>query len=152
MIGGLLLLSVAVFGIRVLFGKTKPENLFMFAVVLIFAPVLLAVGYNHAVWYWSSQQLWIRILGILLVPFFFSAILRLMFPQAKWIQSFQTTVFQTLIYFITFPFRFLWRAGRFFFERERRTQRLSPYKSVVGIRPPLQNERREANPRANIFD
>lgn len=152
MISGLLLLSVAVFGIMVLFGKAKPEHIFKFAIVLIFAPVLLAVGYNHALWFWLGLPLWMRILSILLVPFVFSAILRLMFPQAKWIQSLQTTIFQILIYFITFPFRFLWRAGRFFFERERRTQKLNPYRPVVGSRPPLQNERREANPRANIFD
>lgn len=152
MVGGVLLLGIAIFGLMVLFGKGKPENYYKFLIWLSFAPLLLAIGYSHALWFWFGLSLWMQIFSILLVPFFVSAILRLMFPKAKWLQGLQTAVFQTLIYAITFPFRFLWRAGQFFFQRERHPQRLNPYRPVVGGRPPLQNERREANPRGNIFD
>lgn len=152
MIGGILLLAIAVFGLMVLFGKGKPENYYKFLIWLIFAPLLLAIGYNHALWFWLGLPLWMQILSLLLVPFFVSAFLRLMFPKAKWLQALQTVIFQTLIYAVTFPFRFLWRAGQFFFQRERPAQRLNPYRPVVGGRPPLQNERREASQRRDIFD
>ncbi|HSK70190.1 MAG TPA: hypothetical protein VK892_00740 [Pyrinomonadaceae bacterium] len=153
MIGGILLLGIAIFRLMVLFGKGKPKNYYKFLIWLIFAPLLLAIGYNHALWSWLGLPPWIQILSILLVPFFVSAILKLMFPKARWLQALQTAIFQTLIYAATFPFRFLWRAGQFFFERERRpAQRLNPYRPMVGARPPLQNERREANQRNNIFD
>lgn len=152
MIGGILLLIIVVFGISIMFGKGKPENYYKFLIWLIFAPVLLAIGYNHALWFWLGLPLWMQILSILLVPFFVSAVLHIMFPKAKWLQSLQTAIFQTLIYIATFPFRFLWRAGQFFFQRERPVQRLNPYRPVVGGRPPLQNERREAGQRGNIVD
>lgn len=152
MIGGILLLIIAVFGISIMFGKGKLENYYKFLIWLIFAPVLLAIGYNHVLWFWMGLPVWIQIFSILLVPFFAAAILRLMFPKAKWLQALQTTVFQTLIYAVTFPLRFVWRAGQFFFSRERRPQRLNPYRPVVGGRAPLQNERREANQRGNILD
>ncbi len=122
MIGGILLLAIAVFGLMVLFGKGNPENYYKLLIWLIFAPVLLAIGYNHALWFWLGLPLWMQILSILLVPFFAAAILRLMFPKARWLQDLQATVFQTLIYAVTFPFRFIWRAGQFFFQRERRPQ------------------------------
>lgn len=152
MIGGILLLIIAVFGISIMFGKGKVGNYYKFLIWLIFAPLLLAIGYNHALWFWLGLPLWMQVLSLLLVPFFVSAVLRLMFPKAKWLQALQTAIFQTLIYVVTFPFRFLWRAGQFFFERERPPQRLNPYRPVVGGRPPLQNERREAGQRGNIFD
>lgn len=153
MIGGILLLAIAIFGLMVLFGKAKPEQLFKLAIILIFAPLLLAIGYNHALWFWLGLPLWMQIFSILLIPFFVSAVLKLLFPKAKWLQDLQTAIFQTLIYAVTFPFRFLWRAGQFFFQRERRpAQRLNPNRPVVGTRPPLQNERREGNQRNNIFD
>lgn len=151
MIGGILLLAIVVFGLQVLFGK-KPENYYKFLIWLIFAPLLLAIGYNHALWFWLGLPLWMQILSLLLVPFFISAVLRFLFPKAKWLQSLQTAIFQTLIYAATFPFRFLWRAGRFFFEREHRSQRLNPYRPVVGGSPPFQNERREAGRRGDVFD
>ena len=152
MILGILLLAVSVFGLSVLFGTGKVENYYKFLIWLIFAPLLLAIGYNHVVWFWFWLPLWLRILSILLVPFFVSAILRFMFPKARWLHEAQTVIFQTLIYAATFPLRFLWRAGRFFFQRERRTQRLIPNRPVVGGRPPLRNEQVEAGRRNNIFD
>ena len=56
MIGGILLLGIAVFGLMVLFGKGKPENYYKFLIWLIFAPVLLAIGYNHALWFWLAHR------------------------------------------------------------------------------------------------
>lgn len=152
MVSGILILAIAVFGISVLFGKGKVENYYKFLIWLIFAPILLAIGYNHFIWFWLTLPLWMQIISVLLVPIFVPAILRLMFPKAKWLQVLQTAIFKTLIYTAAFPFRFLLRAGRFFFERERRTQRLNPYRPVVGGRPPLQNERREEGHGGNIFD
>jgi FlaA1/EpsC-like NDP-sugar epimerase len=152
MVGGILLLGIAIFGLMVLFGKGKPENYYQFLIWLIFAPVLLAIGYNHALWFYFGLSLWMQILSVLLIPFLTATILKLLFPKAKWLQALLTTIFQTLIYAFTLPFRFLWRAGQFFFQRERRPQRLNPYRPVVGGRPPLQNERRQINPRGNIFD
>lgn len=153
MIGGILLLGIAIFGLMVLFGQGKPENYYKFLIWLIFAPLLLAIGYRHALWFWFGLPLWIQVLSFLLVPFLIGAIFRLLFPKAKWLQAIQAVAFQTLIYAVTFPVRFLWRAGGFFFRRERRqVQRLNPYRPVVGGRPPLQNERREVHQRENIFD
>lgn len=152
MIGGILLLGIAIFGLMVLFGKGKPEHYYKFLIWLVFAPLLLAIGYNHALWFWTGLPLWMQVLSVLLAPFFVSALLNLMFPKTKWLQALQTAVFQGLIYLVTFPFRFLWRAARFFFQRERQAARLNPYRPVVGARPPLQNEPREANQRGNIFD
>lgn len=152
MIGGLVLLAVAVFGIMVLFGKAKPEGLFKFAVILIFAPVALSVGYYHALWFWRGLPLWLQILSLFLIPFLTASALRLMFPKVRWLHGLQAIIFQALIYAVTFPFRFLWRASRFFFDRERNTPRLDPYRPVVGAKPPVQNERRDAGPRGDIFD
>lgn len=152
MIGGILLLAITIYGISVLFGQGKVENYYKFLIWLITAPLLLAIGYNHALWFWLQLPQWMQILSFLLVPFFVSSLLRLAFPKAKWLQGLQTVVFQTLIYVVTFPLRFIWRAGRFFSQQERRTQRLNPYRPVVGGRPPVRNERRENSPRDNIFD
>jgi hypothetical protein len=152
MIAGILLLGVVVFGLMIMFGKGKVESYYKFLIWLILAPPLLAVGHNHAVWFWAGLPLFWQVLSILLLPFFASALLRLLFPKAKWLQSLQTALFQTLIYAVTFPFRLVWRAGRFFFDRERPVNRLNPYRPAVGGRPPLQNERRGANQRGNIFD
>lgn len=144
MIGGGLLLAMAIFGLQVLFGK-KPDDYYRFLVWLIFAPILFAIGCNHLVWVWFDLPLWMRIFSVLLIPFLVSLVFRLMFPKAKWFQVLQTAFFQVLIFAATFPFRFLWRASQFFVQRERRSQRLDPYRPVVGGRPPLRNERREIN-------
>lgn len=151
MISSILLLVIIIFGFQVLFGKAKVENFYKFLVFLIFAPVLAAVGWNHTLWFFYNLPLWAKVLLVLLLPFFVSAALRLMFPNAKWLHALQTVVFQALIYAITFPFRFLWRAGQFLFRRERHVQRLNSYRAVVGGKPPVQNERREVNTREKNF-
>jgi hypothetical protein len=93
------------------------------------------------VWFWLGLPLWAQVIGILLLPFFFSAILRIVFPNAKWLQQTQAILFQTLVYLVTFPVRLLWRAGRLIFERERNAVRLNPYNPVVGGRAPVIRER-----------
>lgn len=145
MIGEILLLAIVIFGISLMLGRGRTENYFKFLIWLIVAPVLISTDFNHFLWVWYDLPFWAQIPLILVLPFIASALLRMMFPKAKWLQVLQATVFQTLIYSATFPFRFLWRASQFFFQRERRPQRLNPYRPIVGGRPPLQNERRETN-------
>jgi hypothetical protein len=152
MVGGILLLTIAVFGILIMFGKAKPETFYQFVIFLIFAPVLLTIGVNQILWLWYGLPLWAQVLCILLLPFLLSVLLRRLLPKAKWLQSLQTVVFQALIYFVTFPFRFIWRAGQFFFRREHQTQQLNPYRPVVGGKPPVRNDRRKESPREKIFD
>lgn len=152
MISGILLLAIAIFGLLILFGRGKPENYYKFLIWLIFAPLLLVIGYNHALLFWIELPWWIQIFSILLMPFFVAASLRILFPKAKWIGSLQTVIFQTLVYTVTFPFRLFWRGGQFFLQRERHPQRLNPNRPVVGGAPPLQNERRKETQRGNIFE
>ena len=141
MVGGILLLAVVIFSISVLFGKGKVENYYKFLIWLIFA-----------LWFWLGLPLWIQILSILLVPFLVSALLRIMFPKAKWLQGLQAIIFQTLIYSVTFPFRFLWRAGIFLLQRERRAVQLNPHRPVVGNRPPVISGRDRRENQNNLFD
>ena len=96
MVGGILFLAIVIFGLLVLFGHGKIENYLRFLILLIFAPLLLAIGYNHALWFWYGLPLWLQILSILLVPFLISAILKFAFPKAKWLQDLQTVVFSNL--------------------------------------------------------
>ncbi len=151
MLGGFLILAVIVFGFSIMLG-VKVEKFYKLLLWLVFAPLLIDAAYCGFIWTWQSAPLWMQILSVLLLPFFISALLKRIFPKAKWLQALQAVIFHTLIYTVTFPFRFLWRAGKFLLQRERQTIRLNPYHPVVGGRVPLQNERREANPRDNIFD
>lgn len=143
MIGFILLLMIAVFGLLVLFGRGKLENYVKLIVWLIFAPLLVAIGYNHLIWVWSGLPLWGRLLSLTLVPFAFFAILRMAFPNARWLSVFLTTLFDTLVFAITFPIRFVFRAASFIFQRERQRTPLEQYRPVVGGPPPIQNSRRE---------
>lgn len=152
MVGGILLLVIVIFGISLMFGKGKVENYFKFLIWLIVTPILISIGFNHFLWFWYDLPFWTQISLILVLPFLVSALLRAMFPKAKWLQVLQTTIFQTLIYIVAFPFRLVWRTGRLISQKESQTVRLNPYPPVVGGRPPLQNEGRKANPRGNIFD
>ncbi len=142
MIASLLLLAIVVFGLRILFGQGKIEDYLKFLVWLIFAPVLVAVGYNHIQWFWLGLPFWIKVLSLLLVPFLISAVLHAMFPKTKWLQAVEATILQLLVFLVSFPFRFLWRMSSFMFQRERRTVRLDPHRPVVGNRPPLVAQRK----------
>ncbi len=150
--GGLLLLAIVIFGISVMFGKNKPEQFYKVVILLIFAPVLLTVGFNQAVWFWLNSPLWAQILSSCLLPFFLAALLKAFLPKAVWLQKIQTLVFEMLIFAFTFPFRFLWRAGKFIFQRERQTIRLNPYSAVIGKRPPLVNQRAGRENQTNLFE
>jgi hypothetical protein len=141
MLGALLLLAIVVFGLLIMFGRAEPDRYYKFLIFLIIGPILLSIGFNHLVWFWLGLPLWAQVIGILLLPFFFSAILRIVFPNAKWLQQTQAILFQTLVYLVTFPVRLLWRAGRLIFERERNAVRLNPYNPVVGGRAPVIRER-----------
>lgn len=152
MIGSILFLAILIFGIQILFGAGKVENYYKFLVWLIFAPILLAVGYNHALWFWYSLPFWVQVVSILLIPFFAAALLRQMFPKAVWLRSLQTFVFDFLIYLAAFPFRFLFRATKFVFGRERQRTQLNPYRAVVGSRPPLDRQNEIESKKSNLFD
>ena len=140
MIGGIILLAVAVFGLSVLFGKGKIEDYFKFAVCLIFLPVLLGIGINHAEWFWLGLPLWMQVLTILLAPFLAIAVLFYFFPKAKWLQGLFEAVFQFLIYLVTFPMRFVWRAGKLLLNKERHITRLDSRRATVGSKPPLKDQ------------
>lgn len=132
-------MAIAIFGLNVLFGKGKIEDYFKFVVWLIFAPVLLAVGINHVEWFWLGLPLWAQVLTVLFAPFFIMAVLHHLFPKAKWLRGLFEAVFQSLIYFITFPVRFVWRAGEFFLQKERRISQLDSRRAAVGSKPPLKD-------------
>lgn len=152
MIGGILLLGIAIFGLMVLFGQADAKQYYRFLIFLIIAPVLLAIGFNHVVWFWAGLPLWAQILGLLALPFLLSAVLRQLFPKSKWIGEMQALLFQMLIYIITFPVRLLWRAGRLIFLRERNNVRLNPYRPVVGGQPPIDRTHEQRLGRNDRFE
>ncbi len=136
----LLLLAIVVFGLLIMFGKAEPDRYYKFLIFLIIGPILLSIGFNHLVWFWLGLPFWAQVVGILLLPFLISAVLRTVFPNAKWLQQTQAILFQTMLYVVTFPVRLLWRAGRMIFERERHPIRLNPHSPVVGGRAPVIRE------------
>lgn len=146
MIGSILLLVIVVFGLQILFGRGKPENLVKFVVFLIFGPILLAIGFNHLLWFWGGLPLWAEVLCLLLIPFLLAAFLKMAFPRAAWLNFIQAFVFDTVLFIFTFPFRFIYRAFRLFFQRERRRVPLDPYRPAVGRRPPILYRRNDNRP------
>ena len=142
LVSGILLIAVLVFGLSIMFGKAEPDRFYKLLISLIIGPILLSIGFNHLVWFWGGLPLWTQVIAILLLPFLISAILRTVFPNAKWLQQTQAVLFQTLVYLITFPLRLLWRGGRLLFERERHGERLNPYNPVAGGRAPVIRERK----------
>lgn len=145
MLETLLILAIIVFGFVIMLGG-KTENFSKLLLWLVFAPILIEIAYFCLAQAWNTAA-WVQFLIILLLPFFIAALLRVMFPKAKWLAFLQTIIFQTLIYFVTFPFRFLWRAGQFFVRRERHVQRLDPHRSFVGGSPPVIKERQNRESR-----
>ncbi len=143
MIAAILLLAIVIFGLLVMFGQADPSRYYKLLIFLIVGPILLAIGFNHVVWFWLGLPLWAQMISVLLVPFLASSLLRLFFPKVRWLEDMQGVIFQTLVYAVTFPFRLLWRAGQIVFQRERHPTRLNPYRPVVGGRPPVVREGRE---------
>ena len=142
MIGGILLIILALFGISIIFGKAKLEQFYKFVLFLIFAPLLLAVGVNHVLWLWSGLPFWMQALGILLLPFLLLSVLHAIFPKSSLVHLITDWLWDVLMFFLTFPIRLLYRGGRLIVQRERRPQRLAPHQTVVGRQPPLAQPRR----------
>ena len=143
MIGGILLLAIAVFGLQIMFGRGKPENFLKFLIWLILAPMLISIGYNQMLWAWTGLPTWVQLLSLALVPFVLLAVLRMVFPKAAWLNELLLAIFNILVFVVTFPFRFAWRSVQLILERERRRTPLERYRPVVGGRPPIQSSRRE---------
>lgn len=143
MIGGILLIGLVIFGLTVLFGKNKPDKMYQFIIWLIFSPVLIGIAYSHLWYLWSNCPWWLQLIFILTLPLLTPFVLRVMFPNSRWLQELNYHVFQFFIYFVTFPFRLIWRSTQFTLGQERRNQRLNPYRPVVGGRPPLATNNRE---------
>ncbi|CAN5296033.1 hypothetical protein BH20ACI2_BH20ACI2_02120 [soil metagenome] len=152
MIGAILFLAILVFGMQILFGAGKVENYYKFLVWLIVAPILLAIGCNHALWFWYSLPFWMQVVGVFLIPFLALALLRQIFPKVSWLKSLPALVLELLIYLVSFPFRVLFRATKFTVGRERHRTKLNPYRAVVGSRPPVNREREIESKRSNLFD
>ena len=140
MLSNFLILAVIAFGFSLMLG-VKAEKFYKLLFWFIFTPLFTGIAYCSFLWLWQSAPVLMQILCVLLVPFFISALLRAAFPKTRWIQALQAVVFQTLIYAATFPFRFLWRAGSFLLQKERRTVRLNQYHAAVGVKPPIISER-----------
>ncbi|MBK8464955.1 MAG: hypothetical protein IPL32_03915 [Chloracidobacterium sp.] len=147
MIGGILLLAIVVFGLQILFGHGKPENFVKLLIWLVFAPILISIGYNHLLWLWSGLPFWAQLLSLALIPFILVAILKMAFPKAAWLNGLLSILYDTLVFAVTFPFRFVFRAVGFIFRRERQRTPLERYRPVVGGRPPIQNLRQEGGRR-----
>ena len=152
MIGTILLLAIVVFGISILFGKAKIENFFSLLIWLIFAPVLLAIGYNHIIWLWYQLPLWAQVMSLLCLPIVLRVVLDTFLPKAKWLSEITRFVFDLLLSIVVFPIRFAWRAFRLLAEKEQRRPQLAPYHAYVGKRPPLSAEPQKRAQKRDLFD
>lgn len=152
MVGGILLLGIAIFGLLIMFGKARAEQFYKFIIFLILGPVLLGVGINHVLWFWYGMPLWSQILSILLAPFLLSALLQLLLPKAAWLGRLQAVLFESFVYAAAFPFRLLWRSVKFAFNQERQQTKLNPNRPVVGGRPPMRTEGEKRDRDNKLFD
>lgn len=146
MIGGILLLAIAVFGLQILFGRGEPANYVKFLVWLIFAPIIAAIGYSHVLWAWNDLPLGVQVATLAVLPFVVLVILRIAFPRAAFLVRLRTWLFEALIMILTFPFRLVIRAGRLVLQRERRRVPLDRHRPAVGGRPPVRIQPRERRP------
>lgn len=149
---GILLLAVIIFGFSLMLGKGKIENFFKFLILLLIAPVLITFGIDYLRCSYNSLPLWMQIISILLIPLLLLALLRLAFPKVGGLQKLQTLIFEALVFAFTFPFRFLWRSGRFIFQKEGRTTRLNPHRAAVGNKPPVVNRFKRRENENNLFE
>jgi hypothetical protein len=135
--GGLLLLALVVTGLGVLFGLVKPQRLAGFFAWLIFGPLLICLAYNEWLTAYRGLPPLLQLLTLVLLPFALLLILHIMLPKATWVRRLNEILFDLLVFFATFPFRFLWRAAQLVASRERHPVRLEPHQPVVGHRPRL---------------
>ncbi len=140
-VGAILLLGLAIFGLQVLFGRQDAGKIYPFLILLIVGPILLSIGLSHSIWFWDRLPLWAQVITVILLPFILLAVLRRFLPKSAAFDRVQAVAFDTLVYVVTFPVRLLWRSGQFILRRERRPARLNPRRPVVGGRPPLLNYR-----------
>ncbi len=141
MIGGILLLSIAVFAIAVMFGKADPKRVVWLVAILIFGPIVLLIGRDQFAWLWSSSSIATKIVMVILFLFIARAGIRSVLPNTKWVDALIEITFRSAVSVIAFPFRLCFRIGQLIFDRERRPRRLDPYRPAVGSAPPLERRR-----------
>lgn len=151
MAGMILFLVIAIFGVAVLFGQGKAENFYKLFVFLIVGPVLAAVGWNHALWFYYGLPLWAQIVCLTLLPFLILAALPVLLPKGAWFNSILGHLFDSLAFVLAFPFRIFFRAARLL-ANERRRPSLDPFRPTVGNRPPLEEPRKRTSQKSNLFD
>ncbi len=143
MIGGILILAIAIFGILVLFGRADASRFYYFAIFLIVVPIVLSIGVSHTLWFLSGLPWWFQVVTLAATPFLVMAIIRSLITNKKGFDTVLSILFETLVYAVTFPIRLVWRAFRLIFIRERHTIDLADRRPVVGGRPPFALEERE---------
>ncbi len=140
-LSSILLLGLVIFGLQVLFGRQDAGKIYPFMILLIAGPILLSIGLSHSIWFWEGLPFWAQVITIIILPFLVMAVIRRFLPNSALLDRLQGVAFDTLVYIVTFPFRFIWRSARLILRRERRPSRLNPNRPVVGGRPPLINHR-----------
>jgi hypothetical protein len=140
MFGGVLLLALVVFGLSWLFGFGKPERFVKFIVWLIFGPVLLGLLYSEWLSFYSDATFLVKVIIWVGVLFVILLSLRFLFPSSPYFRRMSETIWDFVVFFLTFPFRLIWRSGRQVSEGERNRARLQRYRPAVGGRPPLRND------------
>ena len=87
MLGGILLIALAVFGLSWLFGFGKPDRLVKFIIWLIFGPLLLGLLYSEWLSFYLDLPLVAKAVLLIASPFVLLFALRLFFPNAPQIRS-----------------------------------------------------------------
>ena len=139
------------FGVAVLFGKARAETFYTFIVFLIVAPVLAAIAWNHALWFYDGLPWWAQITCMILIPFLVLPGLHAVLPKGNWIHAVVESLFDALAFLIALPFRVLFRTTRLL-AKERRNVRLDPFRPAVGSRPPIVEQGKRPAQKSSIFD
>lgn len=147
MIGGLLLVGLAILGLCWLFGFGKPERLLKFVIWVIAGPLILGLLYNEWLCFYVDLPFLGQAALIVVVPFLILFSLRVLFPGSKVVSTITAVTWDLLIFALTFPLSLVLRSGRQFAARESSRIHLQKNRPVVGGRPPSQkrasNENRE---------
>lgn len=142
----MLVLALTITGICIMLGYLKPESIYKILIWLIAGSLLLSLAYSEWTQFYANLPLWLQCIGLILLPFILLFLLRFLLPKAAWINRLQQAVLDALVYFLTFPVRLIWRAGRQIVDREHHRIRLQRHRPAVGGRPPLRTpERRNTN-------
>lgn len=138
MIGQLLLLGIAIFGILVMFGRADIKRILWLIPVLIFGPILLSTASSHLVVFWDSLSPFWKFVTSVSLAFVLPTAVRTFFPRMRWPDAFLDVLGRAATWVVAFPFRILYRAGLLIFDRERRPQRLVAHRRTVGGAPPFE--------------